>query len=88
VGDKSTKIVNINPDPLTYAKAISHSDRAQWRAACVEEIEQFVCQNIFDMVPKPEDYKVVDCKWVFKMKLGPNGQVKHYKTHLVAKEFS
>ena len=40
------------------------------------------------MVPKPEGCKVVNCKWVFKTKLGPNSQVKHYKAHLVAKEFS
>ena len=50
-------------------------------------MEQFVHQNIFDMVPKPEDCKVVDCKWVFKMKLGPNGQVECYKARLVAKGF-
>ena len=38
-------------------------------------MEQFVYQNIFNMVPKSEDYKVVDYKWVFKLKLGPDGQV-------------
>jgi len=67
---------------------MSRSDGAQWRAACAEEMEQFVHQNIFDMVPKPEGCKVVGCKWVFKTKLGPNGQVKHYKACLVAKGFS
>ena len=40
------------------------------------------------MVPKPEGCKVVNCKWVFKTKLGPNSQVKHYKAYLVAKGFS
>ena len=40
------------------------------------------------MVPKPEGHKVVDCKWVFKMKLGPDSQVKCYKARLVAKGFS
>jgi len=51
-------------------------------------MEQFVHQNIFDMVPKSEGCKVVDYKWVFKMKLGPDGQVKCYKARLVAKGFS
>ena len=88
VDDESAKVANINPDPLTYVKAVSHSDGAQWRTACAEEIEQFVCQNIFDMVPKPEGHKVVNCKWVFKMKLGPDGQVKCYKACLVTKGFS
>ena len=88
MGNESAKVVNINPDPLTYAEAMSYSDGAQWRAACAEEIEQFVHQNIFDMVPKPESRKVVDCKWVFKMKLGPDSQVERYKARLVIKEFS
>jgi len=39
------------------------------------------------MVPKPEGHKVVDCKWVFKMKLGSNSQVECYKACLVAKGF-
>jgi len=88
VGDKSAKVANINLDSLTYVEAISCLDGAQWRAACAEEMEQFVHQNIFDMIPKPEGCKVVDCKWVFKMKLGPDGQVECYKAHLVAKRFS
>jgi len=29
VGDKSAKVANINPDPLTYAEAVSRSNRAQ-----------------------------------------------------------
>ena len=85
VGNESAKVANIDPDLLTYAEAMSRSDRAQWRAACTEEI---VHQNIFDMVLKSEGCKVVNCKWVFKTKLGSDGQVKHYKARLVAKGFS
>jgi len=62
VGNESAKVANIDLDILTYAEAMSHSDGAQWRAACAEEMEQFVYQNIFDMVPKPEGHKVVNCK--------------------------
>ena len=40
------------------------------------------------MVLKPEGCKVFNCKWVFKTKLGSDGQVKHYKARLVAKGFS
>ena len=88
VGNESAKVANINLDPLIYAEAVSHPDEAQWKAACTEEMEQFISQNIFDMVPKPEGRKVVDCKWVFKTKLGPNCQVEYYKARLVAKKFS
>jgi len=39
VGNESAEVANIDPDPLTYAEAMSRSDGAQWRAACAEEIE-------------------------------------------------
>jgi len=39
VGNKSAKVANIDPDPLTYAEAMFRSDGAQWRAACAEEME-------------------------------------------------
>jgi len=42
VGNKLAKVANIDPDPLTYAEAMSRPDKAQWRVACIEEIEQFI----------------------------------------------
>jgi len=39
VGNESAKVANIDLDPLTYAEAVSHPDRTQWRAACADEIE-------------------------------------------------
>ena len=62
MGDESAKVANIDLDLLTYAEAVSHPDGVQWRVACAKEMEQFVHQNIFDMVPKPEGCKVVNCK--------------------------
>ena len=62
VENESAKVANINLDLLIYAEAISHPNRAQWRAACAKEMEQFIHQNIFNIVPKSECHKVVDCK--------------------------
>ena len=62
VENESVKVANINLDLLIYAEVISHPDRAQWRATCAKEMEQFIHQNIFNIVPKPEYHKVVDCK--------------------------
>jgi len=42
VDDELAKVANINLDPLTYTEAMSCPDRTQWRAACAEEMEQFV----------------------------------------------
>ena len=38
-------------------------------------------------MPLPLDHKVIGCKWVFKVKLKPDGSLERYKAWLVAKGF-
>jgi len=38
-----------------------------------------------DISKKSKDAKIIDSKWVFRLKECPNGQIKEYKTHFVAK---
>jgi hypothetical protein len=39
-------------------------------------------------VELPNDRKVVDCKWVYKLKKGVDDKVERYKARLVAKGYS
>lgn len=43
---------------------------------------------MWDIVPHPPDKNIVDCKWLFKVKYTPTGQVDKYKARLVAKDFT
>ena len=38
-------------------------------------------------MPLPRDHKVIGCKWVFRVKLKPDGSLERYKVRLVAKSF-
>ena len=38
-------------------------------------------------MPLPLCHKVINCKWVFKVKLKPNGSLERYKARIVAKGF-
>ena len=44
--------------------------------------------DVWDLVQLPKDCKRVGCKWVFKTKHDSHGNLKCYKTRLVAKEFT
>ena len=44
--------------------------------------------EVYEEVQKPHDRKIVGCKWVFRYKLGSDGQIEKYKARLVAQGFS
>ncbi|KAJ3474089.1 hypothetical protein NLI96_g12655 [Meripilus lineatus] len=54
----------------------------------VEEMRIFVEKELFDEVQRPRNRRVVGCKWVFKEKLGSDGQIEKYKARLVARGFT
>lgn len=58
----------------------------EWKRAMDQEFEALIRNNTWELV----SYRVqqlVQCKWVYKIKLRANGTVKRYKVRLVAKGF-
>ena len=75
-------------DPRTYKEAMARSDAADWDAACEDEIRNFQMMGVYDIVPRPEDRKVIGSKWVLRRKRGPDGSVQKYKARIVAQGFT
>ncbi|PKU62264.1 Retrovirus-related Pol polyprotein from transposon TNT 1-94 [Dendrobium catenatum] len=73
-----------NPTPTTYAQAVKHS---HWRQAMSEEFHALQKQATWTLVPAPDHTPILGCKWTFKIKLLPNGQVDRYKARLVAQGY-
>ena len=44
--------------------------------------------NTWEVVDLSDGRKATDCKWIFKIKRGSGGSVKHYKALLVAKRYA
>ncbi|XP_031488880.1 uncharacterized mitochondrial protein AtMg00820-like [Nymphaea colorata] len=53
-----------------------------------EEIKVLEKNYTWDLVPLPDEKKLVGCKWIYKIKFKSNGEVERYKAHLVAKGFT
>jgi Reverse transcriptase (RNA-dependent DNA polymerase) len=53
-----------------------------------EEIKSMYDNRVWDIVTLPEGVKSIGCKWIFKTKKDSEGNVKIYKTRLVAKRFT
>ena len=42
----------------------------------------------WELVPLPEGKKMVECRWIFTVKLNPDGSINRYKARLVAKGYT
>ncbi|TYJ98825.1 Cysteine-rich RLK (RECEPTOR-like protein kinase) 8 [Cucumis melo var. makuwa] len=72
----STSIPNI------VHEALSHFG---WRNAMIEELNALDGNGTWDLVSRSAGKKTIGCKWVFVVKVDPDGVVARLKAHLVAK---
>jgi hypothetical protein len=54
----------------------------------MEEYASIMKNDVWEVVPMPEDKKVVGYKWIYKVKHAADGSVDKYKVRFVAKGFS
>ncbi|GJZ30735.1 retrovirus-related pol polyprotein from transposon TNT 1-94 [Tanacetum coccineum] len=59
-----------------------------WVVAMQEELNQFVANDVWDLVPLPMSQSVIGTKWVFRNKLDENGIVSRNKARLVAQGYN
>ncbi|GKA24961.1 retrovirus-related pol polyprotein from transposon TNT 1-94 [Tanacetum coccineum] len=59
-----------------------------WVVAMQEELNQFVANNVWKLVPNPKNMTIIGTKWVYKNKLDENGVVSRNKARLVAQGYS
>ena len=75
-------------DPIDIENALSRSDGKLWREAVYEELKALADNKTWELVSRPTNKNIVKCKWVFKRKVGADGEIQRYKARLVAKGFS
>ena len=71
--------------PTTVSEALSHPG---WRKAMEEEMEVLEHNQTWAVVPLPSGKKAIGCKWVFTVKVNPDGSVARLKARLVAKGYA
>ncbi|GJS82608.1 retrovirus-related pol polyprotein from transposon TNT 1-94 [Tanacetum coccineum] len=59
-----------------------------WVVAMQEELNQFVANDVWELVPLPMSQSVIGTKWVFRNKLDENGIVSRNKARLVAQGYN
>ncbi|KAK4412129.1 Retrovirus-related Pol polyprotein from transposon TNT 1-94 [Sesamum alatum] len=77
----------MDKDPKTYGEAMSDIDSGRWLEAMKTE-DSMNENQVLTLVEPPKGVKSVGCKWVYKRKLGINGEVTTFKARLVAKGYT
>eukprot|EP00253_Pinus_taeda_P025459 PITA_25459 len=71
--------------PYNFQEAAQHQ---VWVDAMVEEYNSIMTNDVWELVPCPEDISVVGSRWISKIKYAANGSVEKYKAIFVAKGYS
>ncbi|CAA7051603.1 unnamed protein product [Microthlaspi erraticum] len=72
-------------EPRNHLEAL---DDADWIISMEDELEEFVRNDVWELVPLPDGVNVVGTKWIFKNKTDDVGSVVRNKSRLVAQGYS
>ncbi|GJR67735.1 retrovirus-related pol polyprotein from transposon TNT 1-94 [Tanacetum coccineum] len=72
-------------EPKNVKEAIQDES---WTMAMQEELNQFKTNNVWSLVPHPNNHTIIGTKWVFKNKLDENGVVSRNKARLVTQGYN
>lgn len=75
-------------EPSSYYEALKSTESKNWKVAMDEEFNSLKKNRTWELVKLPEDRKLVDNRWVFKVKEKPNGEIERFKARLVVRGFT
>ena len=59
-----------------------------WVESMHENLNQLVRNDVWELVPRPENVHVIDTKWIFKNKNDEDGEIIRNKSRLVAQGYT
>jgi hypothetical protein len=80
---------SLDPEPVEYWQAVNSSESQDWKLSMDEEIASMIRFGVFNRVSRKvcKGRQVLGCKWVYKRKIGKEGQVTRYRSRLVCQGF-
>ena len=74
--------------PASYKQALRSAEWSHWQEAIDTEYKSLQERQTWTLVVKPAGRKIIDSKWVFKIKRNSDGTIARYKARLVARGFT
>lgn len=54
----------------------------------IDEMHALERSDTLELVPLPLGKKLVDCRWIYAIKVGPTSEVDHLKARLITKGYT
>ncbi|GKE19100.1 retrovirus-related pol polyprotein from transposon TNT 1-94, partial [Tanacetum coccineum] len=61
--------------------------QACWIESMQEELNEFKCLEVWELIPRPDKVMVITLKWIYKVKLNELGGILKNKARLVARGY-
>ena len=74
----------VDKEPMCFIESMKQKE---WVDAMVEEYQSIIKNDVWEVVPIPNNKSVVSSKWIYKTKHSANDNIK-YKVIFVARDFS
>ena len=81
-------VVSDMDDPASYSHAMAGSESNLWLDAMKVEMHSMYVNKFWKLLDLPERIKPIGCKWIYKKKMGSDGNVETFKARLVAKGYT
>ncbi|KAL0301923.1 UNVERIFIED_CONTAM: Retrovirus-related Pol polyprotein from transposon RE1 [Sesamum radiatum] len=78
----------LDNDPKTYREAMSDIDSEKWLEVMKSETDSMSSNQVWMLVDTLKGGKPVGWKWVYKRKIGADGEATTFKARLVAKGYT
>eukprot|EP00253_Pinus_taeda_P027991 PITA_27991 len=72
-------------EPFSFQEAVQHQ---VWVDAMVEEYNSIMVNDVWEVVPRPQDRSVVGLRWIYKAKYAADNSVEKYKARFMAKGYA
>lgn len=69
--------------PKSFKNAMQSDEKDKWKIACDKEMNSLTSKNVWDLVERPKDKRVLRGFWIFRVKPMPHGQPYKYKSCFV-----
>lgn len=70
-------------NPKSFKRAMESTDREKWVKACNKEMDSLTSKDVWDLVERPKNKKILRGFWIFKIKPMPQGQPSKFKARFV-----